>query len=148
MVDDCLICGKHRGEGPLVAPVIWSDDVIVVTHIPPVGDETTAFVGHLVIETRRHAPYLDDLNDEEAAAVGRAARTAARAIRVEFNAEYVFSGVIGLGVAHFHEHVWPRHPGTPERIEWHAVDEWDDAPRAAGAELEEICERLRPRFER
>lgn len=148
MVDDCLICHKHSGEGPLVAPIIWSDDLIVVTHIPPVGDETTAFVGHLVIETRRHAPYLDDLTDEEASAVGQAARTAALAIREELHADFVFSGVIGLGVAHFHQHIWPRHPGTPEGFEWHRVDEWDVAPRAAGAELEEICDRLRPHFER
>ncbi|MDQ3738850.1 MAG: hypothetical protein M3337_06750 [Actinomycetota bacterium] len=28
MVDDCLICRKHSGEGPLVAPVIWSDEII------------------------------------------------------------------------------------------------------------------------
>jgi len=147
MADDCLICRKHAGEGPLVAPMVWSDDVIVVTHIPPVGDETSAFVGHLVVETRRHAPYIDDLTEEESAAVGRAVRVAARALRHEFSPEYVFSGVIGVGVAHFHQHVWPKHPGTPGRYAWHSVDEWPGAPRAAGGDLDAVCDRLRPHFE-
>ena len=142
---DCLICQKHAGVGPLVSPHLWEDDLVRVSHIPPV-DEPKAFVGHLVIETQRHVGYLDELSDDEAAAVGRAARTAARAIRAELGAESVFSAVIGIGVPHFHQHVWPKHPGTPDRYDWHRVDEWPDAPRAIGDELDTICDRLRPYF--
>ncbi|MEJ7720216.1 MAG: hypothetical protein WKF58_07090 [Ilumatobacteraceae bacterium] len=77
--------------GPLVSPHLWEDDLVRVSHIPPV-DEPEAFVGHLVIETQRHVGYLDELSDDEAAAVGRAARTAARAIRAELSAESVLLG--------------------------------------------------------
>ena len=30
--DDCLLCAKQRGVGPLVCPVIFADDLVVVTH--------------------------------------------------------------------------------------------------------------------
>jgi len=120
-VDDCPICAKHRGEGPLVGPEVWRDELVVVSQ--PAQAAGPPLLGHLFVETRRHAPYLDDLTDAEASAVGRAARTAAAALRAELDVEHVFSAVIGRGVPHFHQHVFPRHRGTPEDVPWHAGDE-------------------------
>ncbi|QUF04206.1 hypothetical protein KCV87_33585 [Actinosynnema pretiosum subsp. pretiosum] len=51
----CLICRKHGGEGPLVGPRVWHDDLVVVTHHP------AGFPGHLLVDSRRHAPELADL---------------------------------------------------------------------------------------
>jgi ATP adenylyltransferase len=143
-VDDCPICAKHRGEGPLVGPEVWRDELVVVSQ--PAQAAGPPLLGHLFVETRRHAPYLDDLTDAEASAVGRAVRTAAAALRAELDVEHVFSAVIGRGVPHFHQHVFPRHRGTPEDLPWHAGDEWPGAPRGGVAELEELAERLRPYF--
>lgn len=54
MGEECAICAKHRGAGPLVAPVVWEDDLVVVSHAGGGGEEP-AVLGHLVVESRRHA---------------------------------------------------------------------------------------------
>ncbi len=139
----CLICAKHRGEGPLVGPQVWQDDHVVVSH-RPVGGDGTVFLGYLFVETRRHAAYLDELTDAEAGAVGRAVRRAARGLRAELGAEFVFSAIVGRGVAHFHQHLFVRHPGTPTSYGWTTSDEWPEAPRGRQADLVDLCARLRP----
>src|SRR5687767_11564449 len=121
--DDCPICAKHRGEGPLVGPKVFEDRHVLVFNAP-IGDDGTVFAGYLFVETRRHAPYLADLTDAEAAAVGRAAARTAAALRAELQAEFVFSAVVGTGVAHFHQHVFTRHPGTPAEVRWFASGDW------------------------
>ncbi|GAA1875265.1 HIT family protein [Asanoa iriomotensis] len=143
-MDDCPICAKHRGEGPLSGgPEIWRDDLVVVTHWPG-----PALLGYLFVEPLRHAAHLEDLTDVEAAAVGSAARRAAIALRSELDAEYVFSAVIGTGVArmHFHQHVFPRYRGTPDDTPWHASATWPDAPRGGEPEIAAVADRLRRYF--
>ena len=139
----CLICAKHRGEGPLVGPRVWQDDHLVISH-RPAGEAGTTFLGYLFVETRRHVAYLDALTDTEAEAIGRAVRRAARGLRAELGAEFVFSAIAGRGVAHFHQHLFVRHPGTPASYGWTAGDEWPDAPRGRLADLVGLCARLRP----
>ncbi|HZM84218.1 MAG TPA: HIT domain-containing protein [Candidatus Limnocylindrales bacterium] len=141
--DDCLICAKHRGEGPLVGPMVFEDEHCLVFH-KPTGEDGTAFLGHLFVETRRHVPYLADLTDAEAASVGRAAARAARGLRAELHADSVFSAIVGKGVAHFHQHVFARHPGTPAEYGWMESDEWPQAPRGTATDVVSLCDRLRP----
>jgi ATP adenylyltransferase len=136
VTDGCLVCAKHRGSGPLVGPVVWSSDLLVVSH-RPVG-----MLGHLFVETRRHVATLDLLTVAEAEAVARAVRLAAVGLRAELDPEFVFSAVVGRAVAaHFHQHVFVRHRGTPEALAWH--EDWPDAPTGdAGA----LSTRLRTHF--
>ncbi|MBM2615908.1 HIT domain-containing protein [Actinoplanes sp. LDG1-06] len=139
---DCPICAKHRGEGPLLGgPLIWQDEHVLVFHRPP-----GVFLGHLFIESRRHAPYLDDLTDNEASAVGLAAARSARALRAALDPEAVFSAVIGRGVSHFHQHVFARHRGTPPELSWQDGDEWPDAPPCDAAAVADLADRLRRHF--
>jgi diadenosine tetraphosphate (Ap4A) HIT family hydrolase len=141
MSPECLICAKHRGEGPLVGPLVWSDEHAYVYHAPvPVGE--TAVLGYLFIETRRHVPHVDGLMDDEAAAVGRLVSRAARGLREELGAAYVFSAIVGTGVAHFHQHLFPCPPDAPRALPWHQVDEWEGTPRGGAAKVEALCERL------
>jgi diadenosine tetraphosphate (Ap4A) HIT family hydrolase len=142
----CPICAKHRGTGPLAGgPLIWHDEHVLVFHRPP--DATgRAFLGYLFIESRRHVPVLDQLTDAEAAAVGQAAARAARAIRQVLHPEYVFAAIVGRGVAHFHQHVFARHRGTPDEFDWMTGDRWGGAPYGDAAELDALAERLRPHF--
>jgi ATP adenylyltransferase len=118
---ECLICQKHRGEGPLVGPVIYEDELLHVAH------RATGSLGYVFIETQRHVPYLDQLTDLEAQAIGRTASRVARGLRSELDVEYVYAFVAGLAVPHFHEHVFVRHAGTPEQYEW--WQQWPDAPQ-------------------
>lgn len=140
---DCPICAKHRGEGPLVGPKVWDDELMLVFH-RPVDETGTTMLGYLFVETRRHVPYLADLTDAEAEAVGRTVRRAAVGLRAELQPDFVFSAVIGTGVAHFHQHVFVRHAGTPAEYDWHSGADWPDAVRGTTATVEELCSRLRP----
>ncbi|WP_338087890.1 HIT family protein [Nocardioides lijunqiniae] len=136
----CPICAGHRGEGDLVAPVVWRDDLVWVKHL--VNRPMPVTLGHLLVETDRHAPFVDSLTDEEAAAVGRAVRDAARALRAELDVDAVHAMVINTRLEHFHEHVIVRHRGTPAEIPWHQVDDWSGAPRGGPAEVADLCARL------
>ncbi|MEU0882804.1 HIT domain-containing protein [Lentzea sp. NPDC005914] len=120
VTEGCLICAKHRGSGPLVGPVVFADDLVVVSHQPG------SVLGHLFVETRRHVATLDSLTVAEAEAVARAARLVAVGLRAELDPEFVFSAVVGRVVAHFHQHVFVRHQGTPETLAWH--EDWAEAP--------------------
>jgi diadenosine tetraphosphate (Ap4A) HIT family hydrolase len=141
-----LICAKHRGEGPLVGSSVWADDQVLVFH-RPVGDDGTTVLGYLFVETRRHVAWLDDLTDREAETVAHVVTRAARGLRVELGADFVFSAIVGMGVPHFHQHLFVRHPGTPSDDEWTAGHEWPSAPRGGSAEIAELCARLRPYLE-
>ncbi|HEX6445819.1 MAG TPA: hypothetical protein VF053_12080 [Streptosporangiales bacterium] len=142
--DECVICAKLRGEGPLAGPFVWQDDLVSVSHARPGGQPVV--LGHLIVETRRHAPYLDGLTDAEAAAVGMAARTAARALRRELDVAFVHAAVISAGMEHFHQHVYVRHRGTPEEYRWHSADEWPGAPHGDATAVAELSGRLRRYF--
>ncbi|MGW4242387.1 HIT family protein [Nocardia sp. NPDC004722] len=144
MGSECLICAKHRGVGRLVGPVLYADNLIVVTHRPLT--EGLPRPGYLFVETVRHAPTLADLDDAEASAVGWATRRAALALRSELAPEFVFSAITGRSVTHFHQHVFTRPPGTPDTVHWFNGDAWPDTPRITGSELTVLCERLATYF--
>jgi len=141
---ECPLCAKHRGGGPLRSPEVWRDDLVVVTHLPP--RDGPVCLGYLFVEPLRHAPHIEDLTDAEAATIGIAVRRAAVALRAELDLEHVFSAVIGLGVPHFHQHVFPRHRGTPAGTRWFESATWEGAPRGDLAQTEDLCTRLRPHF--
>jgi ATP adenylyltransferase len=140
----CPICAAHRGEGDLDHPVVWRDDLLWVKHL--VNRPTPVTLGHLLVETDRHAPHLDSLTKEESQAIGRAIRDSARALRAELDVDAVHAMVINTGCEHFHEHVVVRHRGTPPEYSWHQVDEWPDAPKGEASEVAMLCERLARHF--
>ncbi len=70
-------------------------------------------IGQLLVITRRHAPTLLDLTDDEAVEILNKVRTAAEALMKTFNLDgitvYQNNGVISLQeVPHYHIHVVPR----------------------------------------
>ncbi|NAZ86981.1 histidine triad (HIT) protein [Kineococcus indalonis] len=118
--EGCPICAKHCGAGPLVSPVLWSDDLVVVTHAPA----------------------------REAGALAEAAWTAARVLAERFATEHVFSAIAGLGVAHVHQHVFARSPSTPQAVPWHGSATWPGAATVSPGELEVLVRDLTSRWER
>ncbi len=130
----------------MVGPRVWEDEHVLISH-RPVGEDGTTVPGYLYVETRRHAPYLADLSEGEAGAIGRAIRRAALGLRSELSADFVFSAIVGMGIAHFHQHVFVRHAGTPAEYDWMAGDQWPEAPRATTPAVVELCSRLRPYLE-
>ena len=134
----CVICAKHRGEGPLRGELVASVDGIRIYH--RVDDDGSAPLGYLFIETERHAPYVSDLTPDEARAVGWIRTEVARALREAVSAEYVFAMVIGTGADHFHEHVFARHPGAEADLPWH--DSHQQAPRGTPEAVARLCRLL------
>lgn len=133
----CPICAKHRGEGPLGGRRVWHDDLLVVWHA------AAPVLGHLFVETRRHAPFLPDLTDEEGTAVGAVTVRLARALRAEPWVALVHTAVAGLTVPHFHQHVFARTVDTPADVPWHASDDWPGAGRGGDDDVAALCARLR-----
>jgi diadenosine tetraphosphate (Ap4A) HIT family hydrolase len=143
-VTDCLVCREVAGEVDLPGGLLWDDEHAIGFHLPP---EIVArpYLGQLLVVTRRHVDHLGDLTDDEVVSVARASRALAAALRTE-GVERVHVAVVGLGVPHFHQHLYPRYPGVPDGTPWMEVDDLPDAPHGGAAEIEELVGRLRRRL--
>ncbi len=146
-MDGCYVCQKHRD--PELLPV-GADELAVVTHVSPDApgtDGAPVYLGHLVVEPRRHVPGLADLTDAEGAAIGAWAARASRAQRAA-GAEHVYSAVIGHRVDHLHLHLIPRYPGTPSEYWWPPrLDEAPGARLGDAAEVTRVVRDLRAHLE-
>jgi diadenosine tetraphosphate (Ap4A) HIT family hydrolase len=139
---DCLVCREIAGEVELPGGVLWSDDRALAFHLPPLEESPQPYLGHCLVVTRRHVDHVGDLTADEAASVAEASRTIAAALRRE-GVERVHVAVIGLGVAHFHQHLYPRYPNVPPGTPWLDVDGLPDAPHGGPAEIADLVGRLR-----
>jgi diadenosine tetraphosphate (Ap4A) HIT family hydrolase len=145
---DCFVCCKHREQGPLLpGGPVGQDELVMVSHVvtPDLlgGSGTTAYLGHLFVEPRRHAPGLADLTGDEARAVGWWCAQASRALRDVAGAEHVYAAVFGDRVAHLHVHLLPRFPGTPREYWGVQVNTWPQAQRGGAAEIGALVQDLR-----
>ncbi len=143
--DGCFTCRKHRGEFAVAGGFILDDDLLSASHrweIPD-GLPETVYLGHVFIETKRHAPALADLTADEARAVGLAASRLSRAVKETLGADYVFAAVIGTHVPHFHMHLLARYPDTPREVPWHDVDEWEGAPHGGYEDVAALTARIK-----
>jgi histidine triad (HIT) family protein len=143
--DGCLVCREVAGEVELPGGPLYEDDLVVVTHMPPLPDRPSPYLGHLQVVPRRHVPGLDGLTDAEAAALGLAVARASRALRAREGVERIYSAVIGHGVDHLHVHVFPRYAGTPPDVPWFAVDDWEGGPHGGAPEIAAVVADLRGR---
>ena len=142
MAGECDICLKHEGKGPLTGELVGRTPDFWVYHAMA-DEQGMAHLGWLFIESDRHAPYLADLTEDEAAALGVLRTRLASALRDEVDAELVLTFVIGLGIAHFHEHLVPRHAGTPHDLPWY--DSAEALPKADAGRVADLAARLRAR---
>jgi len=140
---DCFICRKHRGEVSVPGGAIYEDDLIYAGHAQISEGQTTCYLGHLIVEPKRHAPGLADLTDIEAQTLGLMIAYLSRALKASESAEHVYAFVLGDLVSHLHIHIVPRYPGTPREYWGVRVDEWPDAPRGGEQEMIALCTRLR-----
>jgi histidine triad (HIT) family protein len=147
---DCFVCRKHREQGYLVpGGPVGADDLVLVSHLSPGAPGRSGhpiYLGHLLVEPRRHAPGLPDLTGAEAERVGWWCTAASQALRDAAGAEHVYAMVIGDKVDHLHVHLLPRYPGTPPEFWWDRVDEWPGARRGLEPEITELVQRLQARL--
>lgn len=140
---DCLICRKHRGHRPPPGGTIYEDGLIYAGHAYVDEALGTAYLGYLLLETRRHVPGLAELNESEAQSIGSWVARLSRALKAVVGAEHVYLFVLGHHVDHLHLHLVPRYPGTPREYWGVRVDEWPGAPRGDLEEIADLCGRLR-----
>jgi histidine triad (HIT) family protein len=140
---DCLVCRKHKGKVEIPGGVIYEDDLVFISHAQLWGDEQEHYLGHVLVEVKRHVAELADLSGEEAEAVGLWTTRVARALLSTEAMEHVYSFFIGDGVPHVHIHVIGRYPGAPHEYWGARVDEWPDAPKGTVKEIEQVATRVR-----
>lgn len=141
----CLCCREVAGEIDLPGGLLVDGEYAVAFHLPPLPQNARPYLGHCMVLARRHVDHLGDLSDPEAEAVARAARRVAAALRGE-GAERVHLAVIGTGVPHFHLHLFPRYPGTPDGTPWTELDALPGAPHGGATEVAALTGRLRARI--
>jgi histidine triad (HIT) family protein len=140
---DCFVCRKHRGEIVIPGGAIYEDALVYAGHVQIREEKAVAYLGHLMVEPKRHAPGLADLTDTEAQALGLLVAHLSRALKASEGAEHVYAFVLGDHVAHLHIHLVPRYPGTPREYWGVRVDEWPDASRGGADKVGRLCARLR-----
>ena len=145
-MSECLICEQIAAVDALPGGALVDESLVVAYHLPPIDRFPRQYLGRVLLVTRRHVDHLGDLTEEEAAAVGRAARRLAAGLRALDDVARVHTAVIGLHVPHFHQHVFPRYEWMPPEADWNSLHELPDAPRGGAAEIAAFVERLRQHF--
>ncbi|MEW5908433.1 MAG: HIT family protein [Thermodesulfobacteriota bacterium] len=119
---DCIFCKIVKGEIPSVK-VYENDRVLAFEDINPLCD------GHTLIIPKVHAENIFELSAEDLAAIHTASKKLAHAIKKTFETTGIaFLQLNGKGVnqavMHYHMHLLPRIPGSPEI----SLTRWDLIP--------------------
>ena len=140
-METCLFCAIQRGAQPPKGGVLYEDDLVYAHHGD--FDEGPTYLGHVMVETKRHTPEFADLTCDEARAVGLLIARMSRALKVCTGAERVYATFYGEVTPHLHVHLTARYAGTPAAyLRWN-VEDWPDAPRGNADAVRALCERLR-----
>ncbi len=136
-MSDCVFCRIIAGQIPSTR--VYEDE-----HVLAFMDIGQVNPGHVLVAVKRHAANLFELEEAQAAAVGRASRQIARAIEAAFKPEglsvYQANGkAAGQTVFHYHVHLLPRHAGDGMELTWPVKN----PPREA---LEDYARRIREKL--
>ena len=82
---DCFICDKHAGKIETDGHVIYEDEYVYVGHIDRNGEPN--YVGHLMIDLKRHVPTLAEMTEEEAKSFGLIMAKVSKALKESENAD-------------------------------------------------------------
>lgn len=140
-MDECLFCAIQSGLMPPVGGPIYEDDLVYAHHYS--DGEEPQYLGHLVLETKRHIPDFADLTRAEAQAIGLLISQLSSALKTCAGAEKVYAVFYGEVTPHLHVHLTARYPDTPaQHLRWN-VEDWPDAPRGNADEIAVLCGQLR-----
>ena len=145
-MEECFICNKHDGTIKVAGNSIFEDEYIYVGHIDNNGKPN--YLGHLMIDLKRHVPTLAEMNPEEAKAFGVIMARLSKALKEVEKAEHVYALVSGNTVPHLHTHLVARYSNTPEQY-WGPFAVYD-APNARMGEdndVLQLCYRIKDYLE-
>lgn len=143
---DCIVCQKHQGIISIPGGPIFENDWIFISHALLFKDEKEHYLGHIIIETKRHVAELAQLTPDESKMLGIYRQRTAQALIDTLGMVHVYSFVIGDGVPHFHEHVIGRYPDAPREYWGSKVDEWPQAPHGSNEEITRVSNELKNYF--
>ncbi len=129
--DPCEFCEAFAGRDPTWAVI--DECALTATTVNPSQYE----IGQCCVITKRHVPTILELNEDESAAIIRAAQRVASALMslykplgiLTFQNNGVYSG---QEVPHYHFHVIPRQPGSDWGIGPPQLAVFDGAGRERG----------------
>lgn len=138
---ECVFCAQHQGRVLVIGGAIFEDELFYAHHFSE-GDGPS-YLGHLMIESKRHIRGIEQATEREAAALGVLIVRLSRALVVCTGAERVYVESYGEVVPHLHVHLTARYSGLPqEYLRWN-VTEWPAAPRGGSEEVAELAACLR-----
>jgi diadenosine tetraphosphate (Ap4A) HIT family hydrolase len=136
MEESCLLCNWSEADRYFDRIQVWESDLWRVTTslVAPVA-------GFSYLETKRHIPYITDLDGTEAASLGSVLAMVTRVLRDTTNAKLIYVNVFGERVPHLHFNLAPHRDGDPllggRGMLAENTEPW---PRP---ELEAVAERIR-----
>lgn len=136
--DPCLGCAIVRGDTRPVGGVLARAPGLVLHGVA----SPSPVPGWVVISSERHARALYDLDAEATRELGPFAARVMRAQREALGAEHAYAFAIGDVLRHFHLHVVPRFPDTPQRLWGRAVFDAPPADHRPAEELEAAARAL------
>lgn len=140
-MENCLFCDMQRGLRPVAGGPVYEDTLVYAHHAQPENGPT--YLGHLLLETKRHTPGFADLMPAEAQTVGLLITRLSNALKVCTGAEKVYAVFYGEVTPHLHVHLTARLPDTPpDYLRWN-IEDWPDAPRGGVDEIAALCHKLR-----
>ena len=115
-MSDCVFCRIVAGQIPSTR--VFEDE-----HTLAFMDLGQVNPGHVLVAVKKHAPYLYELDEAQAAAVARACVKVSKAIQDAFKPEglsvYQANGkAAGQTVFHYHVHLLPRHASDGMELTW------------------------------
>jgi diadenosine tetraphosphate (Ap4A) HIT family hydrolase len=141
----CLFCERLAEPSAITGGAIYADDLFHASHY--FDGEEPAYLGNLIIQTRRHVPTLGDMTNDEGRAFGLLVARLGRALKAVGGAEKVYIEGFAETVPHVHVFLRARYPGTPNAyLRWHVMD-WLDAPNGGPREVAALSARLRTHLE-
>lgn len=140
-MEDCFVCNTQTGRTPPIGGPVYEDDLVYAHHYH--FDEGPEYLGHLILETKRHTPDFAALTPAEAQRIGLLITRLSSALKACTSAEKVYSVFYGEVTPHLHVHITARYPETPPAyLRWN-VEDWPGAPRGGADEIANLCQRLR-----
>lgn len=142
----CFICDKHKGIIKTSGITIYEDEYVYVSHFDQ--KEKPHYLGHIMIDLKRHVPTLGDMTMKEAKVFGVTMARVSKGLMESEGAEHVYSLVSGNAVPHLHMHLVARYPNTPKDY-WGpmSVYNWEGAPTGDSTDVKKLCHRLKTYLE-